>query len=41
MKGGRMFSKHIENNVGKEEIAHHEQFLIFRQCFQKNCTADR
>ena len=30
----------VENTVGKEEIARYEQFLLFPQCFQKNCTAD-
>ena len=25
----------VENTVGKEEIARHEQFLLFSQCFQK------
>ena len=30
----------VENTVGKEEIAHYEQFLLFPQCFQKTCTAD-
>ena len=34
------FSKRIENNVGKGEIARYEQFLLFPQCFQKTCTAD-
>ena len=29
-----------ENTVGKGEIAHYEQFLLFPQCFQKTCTAD-
>ena len=28
------------NTVGKGEIAHFEQFLIFSRCFQKTCTAD-
>ena len=37
---GRTFSKHIENTVGKGEIARYEQFLLFPQCFQKNCTGD-
>ena len=26
--------------MGKEEIAHYEQFLLSSQCFQKACTAD-
>ena len=36
----RQFSKWVENNVGKGEIAHYKQFLRFPQCFQKTCTAD-
>ena len=36
----RKFSKWVENTVGKGEIAHYEQFLLFPQCFQKTCTAD-
>ena len=27
----------VENTVGKGEIAHYEQFLLFLQCFQKAC----
>ena len=34
-ENGRKFSKRIENTVGKGEIAHYEQFLLFTQCFQK------
>ena len=34
-KNGRKFSKGVENTMGKEEIAHNEQFLLFLQCFQK------
>ena len=34
---GKKLSKRVENNVGKEEIAHYEQFLLFPQCFQKAC----
>ena len=30
----------IENTVGKGEIAHYKQFLLFSHCFQKTCTAD-
>ena len=30
----------IENIVGKEEIAHYEQFLLFPQCFQKPSVVD-
>ena len=37
---GRKSSERIENTVGKGEIAHYEQFLLFPQCFQKTCTAD-
>ena len=37
---GRKLWKQIENTVGKGEIAHYEQFLLFSQCFQKTCTAD-
>ena len=37
---GKEFSRQVENTVGKEEIAHNEQFLLFPQCFQKTCTAD-
>ena len=29
-----MFSKKVENTVGKGEIARNEQFLLFPQCFQ-------
>ena len=39
-ENGRMFFKRVENIVGKGDIAHHEQFLLFPQCFQKNCNAD-
>ena len=28
-ENGRKFSKRLENNVGKGEIAHLEQFLLF------------
>ena len=35
---GRMFSRRVENTVGKGEIARYEQFLLFLQCFQKSCT---
>ena len=35
------FFKRIEHTVGKGEIAHHEQFLLFPQCFRKTCNADR
>ena len=35
-----MFPKHVENYVGKGEIARYEQFLLYPQCFQRDCTAD-
>ena len=34
-ENGRKLSKQVENTVGKGEIARHEQFLLFPQCFQK------
>ena len=34
-ENGRKLSKRVENTVGKGEIAHYEQFLLFPQCFQK------
>ena len=33
----RKFSKRVENTVGKGEIAHYKQFLLFPQCFQRAC----
>ena len=33
----RKFSKLVEKTVGKREIVHYEQFLLFPQCFQKAC----
>ena len=30
----------VENNVGKGEIAHHEQFLLFPQSFQTQSVVD-
>ena len=32
-----MFSKLVENTVGKGEIARYEQFVLFPHCFQKAC----
>ena len=32
-ENGRKLSKRVENTVGKGEIAHYEQFLLFPQCF--------
>ena len=37
---GIQFSDWVENIVGKEEIAHYEQFLLFSQCFQKLPVVD-
>ena len=39
-ENGRKFINMVENTVGKGEIAHYEQFLLFPYCFQKACTAD-
>ena len=39
-ENGRKFFNRVEITVEKEEIAHHEQFLLLPQCFQKTCTAD-
>ena len=36
-ENGRKLSKQVENTVGKREIAHFEQFLLYSQCFQKTC----
>ena len=34
-ENSRKLSKRVENTVGKGEIARHEQFLLYPQCFQK------
>ena len=34
---GIQLSDWVENIVGKGEIARYEQFLLFPQCFQKQC----
>ena len=39
-ENGKMFFKWVENTVGKGEIAHYKQFLLYPQCFHKTCTAD-
>ena len=39
VKNCEKFSKRIENTVGRGEIAHYEQFLLFPQCLQKTCIA--
>ena len=33
-ENGEEFAKRVENTVAKGEIAHYEQFLLFRQCSQ-------
>ena len=40
MKMVEKISKRVENNAGNGEIARHEQFFLFQQCFQKTCTTD-
>ena len=40
LTNGVQFSDCVENIVGKEEIAHYEQFLLFPQCFQKLSVVD-
>ena len=40
-KHDRKFYKRVENTVGKGEISRYEQFLLFSQCFQKTCAADK
>ena len=39
-ENGRKFSIRVKNTVGSGEIAHHEQFLLFPQCFPKTFTTD-
>ena len=34
-ENGRIFSKWVQNTVGKEEIARYEHFFLLPQCFQK------
>ena len=36
-ENGRKLSKRVENTVRKGEIARYEQFLLYPQCFQKDC----
>ena len=36
-ENGRKLFKRVEKTVGKGEIARYEQFLLFPQCFQKDC----
>ena len=40
-ENGREFTERVENTREQGEIAYYEQFLLFPQCFQRNCTADR
>ena len=40
-ENGKKLSKWVENTVGKGEIAHYEQFLLFPQCFQKAFSQGR
>ena len=37
---GLKLSDCVENIVGKGEIAHYKQFLLFTQCFQKLSVVD-
>ena len=37
---GILLSDIVENMVGKEEIAHYEQFLPFPQCFLNLSVVD-
>ena len=39
-ENGGEFSKRIENTVGKGEITHYRQFLLFPQRSQQICSAD-
>ena len=39
-ENGRELSESVENTMGKGEIARHEQFLLFPQCFQNACMTD-
>ena len=38
LENGRKLSVQVENTVGKGEIAHYKQLLLFSQCFQKTGT---
>ena len=40
-ESGRKLSKLVENTVGKGEIAHYEQFLLFPQCFKRFVSQGR
>ena len=39
-ENGGEFFKRIENTLGKGEIAHYKQFVLFPKCFQKIGTAE-
>ena len=39
-KWGYYYANGVENIVGKGEIARHDQFLLFPQCFQKLSGVD-
>ena len=39
-ENGKKFPSQVENTVGKGEIARHDQFLLFPQCFQKTYSTD-
>ena len=41
MKMSESSPERVENIVGRGEIAHDEQFLLFPQCFRKTCTANQ
>ena len=38
-KNGKNLSKWVENTVGKGEIAHYEQFLLFPTLFSKGLVS--
>ena len=40
MKITKKLSKRVENTVGKGEIAHYKQVLLFPKSFKKTCTED-
>ena len=40
-ENGGQFSTWVENTMRNREIARSEQFLLFPQCFQKTCIADK
>ena len=40
-RNDRKLSKQVENTVGKGEIAHYKQFLLFPQCFERLASQGR